>query len=228
MTAFQPDAATAATAPVRTHRLIPSRFPPVQTFDMADTAEDLAAVMELEGWTNDRLSETRLRRLPEEEWVFGRPNASIVMASFLHGSPNGLRFTSPDLGAWYASSKLETAMVEVLNGLRREIGLSALDEKVEEYRAYTARLDGSFVDIRGTRPDLHDPDIASYPQCQRFGEEVRASAWTGIAYDSVRHPGGENWVSYRPTAVTRVTQAQHYRATLRATGKVIVEQIAAP
>lgn len=192
---------------------------------MAETTDDLKAIIELEGWTNDRLTETRLRRLPRQQWVFGQPNSSIVMAAFLHGSPTGLRFTSSALGAWYASSSSETALLEVLNGLRREISVSALREKVEEYREYTARLDGEFVDIRGRHPELHQADVATYPQCQAFGEQVRESEFSGIAYNSVRHAGGENWVSYRPAHVLDVTQARHFRATVRESGKVFVETL---
>ncbi|MFX5684717.1 RES domain-containing protein, partial [Acinetobacter baumannii] len=80
---------------------------------------DLAAVMELTGWTNDRLVAERLARLPEAEWVHGRANASVVMAAFLHGAPGGMRCTGPDLGAWYASAELATAVAEVGHHLRR-------------------------------------------------------------------------------------------------------------
>ena len=210
-------------APARTHRLIPSRFPPVGTFDAVTSPGDLAAVLELEGWTNDRMVETRLRRLDQADWVFGRPNSSIVMAAFLHGSPAGLRFTSPHLGAWYASSALETAMLEVVNGLRREIAESALTQKTEEYREYTARLAGDFVDLRGGFPEYHDPDPARYPVPQAFGETVRAGTRAGLVYDSVRHPGGTNWVSYRPRLILDILQARHFRTTVRPAGKVIVE-----
>ena len=75
----------------------------MSAFEAVGKAEDLAAVMELEGWTNDRLVAHRLRRLDPAEWVFGRSNASVVMAAFLHGGVEGSRFASPDLGAWYAA-----------------------------------------------------------------------------------------------------------------------------
>lgn len=65
--------------------------------------------MELVGWTNDRLVADRIRRLPANEWVYGSPNASIVMAAFLHVAPGGMRFNGPDLGAWYAAGNLKTA-----------------------------------------------------------------------------------------------------------------------
>ena len=52
-------------APRPTWRLIPSRFPPVGLFDTVATAADLEAVMELAGWTNDRLVPERIARLPK-------------------------------------------------------------------------------------------------------------------------------------------------------------------
>lgn len=219
-----PDQFPQVAAPARTHRVIPSRFPPVAAFETVTTPADLAAVLELEGWTNDRIVAHRLRRLPPSDWVFGRPNASVVMAAFLHGSPAGSRFAGGELGAWYAAASPETALIEVLNGLRREVTLSALTEKTEEYRGYVARLGGSYVDIRGQAPALHDP--ASYAAAQPFGETVRAASFAGISYDSVRNPGGWNFVCYRPPLVGQVRQGQHWRVRMGRTGKVFVETLA--
>ncbi len=174
-----------ATARQRTHRLIPSRFPPLATFQAVTRPEDLESVLELEGWTNDRLVTHRLKRLHRSEWGFGRPNASVVMAAFLHSAPQGTRFAGPDLGAWYASSTLNTAMTEIASGIRREIALSALEQKTEETREYSAHLAGTFADIRGARPDLHDPDPATYPTTQRFGSAVRAGRRARIGSPTV-------------------------------------------
>ena len=204
--------------------MVPSRFPPVDAFDTVASADDLAAVMELEGWTNDRLVAHRLRRLPPEQWVWGRANASVVMAAFLHGSPNGSRFASGELGAWYAAATTTTALVEVASALRREVVLSALPEMTAEYRGYVARLGGVYVDIRGAAPDLQDPD--SHAAGQVFGESVRAGDLAGISYDSVRDGGGWNLVCYRPPLVEDVRQGQHWRLRVGAAGKVLVETLA--
>lgn len=143
-------------------------------------------------------------------------------------APQGSRFAGPDLGAWYAASALETAVLELVNGIRREIALSALQQKTEELREYTAHLEGEFVDIRGARPDLHDPDPATYSAAQVFGRSVRTGPHDGIVYDSVRHPGGVNWVSYRPTQIIDVLQAQHFRVVVPRSGKVLLEQLGPP
>ena len=78
-----------APSPRPAHRLFPSQFPPIGLFDTVATAADLVAVMELVGWTNDRLVADRIARLPQTEWAYGIPNASIVMAAFLHVAPGG-------------------------------------------------------------------------------------------------------------------------------------------
>jgi len=56
---------TFAPAPQPTNRLIPSQFPPIGLFDTVATTADLSAVMELVGWTNDRLVAERIGRLPQ-------------------------------------------------------------------------------------------------------------------------------------------------------------------
>jgi hypothetical protein len=83
----------------------PLAFPPIGLFETRHPPADLEAVMELAGWTNDRLVAERLRSAAAERMGVRRPNASIVMAAFLHAAPGGGRFNGPDLGAWYASAR---------------------------------------------------------------------------------------------------------------------------
>jgi RES domain len=110
-------------------------------------AADLATVMELAGWTNDRLVVDRISRLPQTEWVYGTPNASIVMTAFLHVAPGGMRFNGPDLGAWYAADDIRTAAAEVGHHLRRETVARNATTMTRTYRAYAATLLGDYVDI---------------------------------------------------------------------------------
>lgn len=180
-------------------------------FDSVATTADLEAVMDLVGWTNDRLVAERIARLPRNQWVYGRANASIVMASFLHVASGGMRFNGPELGAWYAAADLPTAAAEVGHHLRREAVARSVPEMKRTYRAYAARLAGRYLDIcgkQGEMPDIYAPQ--SYAASQAFGEQVRASAGAGIVYDSVRHRGGVNVVAYRPASVLEVVQAEHF------------------
>lgn len=216
-------------APQPSYRMIPSRFPPVGLFETVASSADMDAVMELAGWTNDRLVAERIARLPREEWVFGRANASIVMAAFLHASPTGARFSGRDLGAWYASADLATGAVEVGHHLRREAAARHVAKLSRIYRAYSARLEGEHVDIRGGQsemPELYLPE--SYAASQNFGEARRKAGDIGILYDSIRLKGGINVVAYRPSLILDVTQADHYEITVEADVKQIdVRRLAA-
>jgi hypothetical protein len=208
---------TFAAAPAPSYRLIPSRFPPIGLFDTVATAADAAAVMELAGWTNDRLVADRIRRLPQAEWVHGRANASVVMATFLHVPPDGARFNGPELGAWYAAAALPTAAFEVAHHLRREAVARQLPALRRTYRTYMATLVGDYLDIRGQqarRADLYAPD--SYAASQPWGESVRADGGAGILFDSIRHVGGVNVVAYRPRAILDVLQADHWELSVEA------------
>jgi hypothetical protein len=64
-----------------THRLIPSRYPPVGLFDEVASPEDLELLFELESWTNDRISAELgvIQNIPRNEWVTGRPQATVIM-----------------------------------------------------------------------------------------------------------------------------------------------------
>lgn len=202
-------------APQPTFRLIPSRFPPIGLFDTVSTAADMDAVMELVGWTNDRLVADRIERLPLTERVYGRPNSSIVMAAFLHAQPGGARFNSGELGAWYASATLATAAAEVGHHLRREAVSRGLETISRTYRAYSARLEGAFVDLcgkQGEMPELYASD--TYSASQVYGEAVRKSEADGILYDSVRLAGGINVVAFRPSKILDVVQTDHFEITV--------------
>jgi hypothetical protein len=202
------------------HRLIPSKYPPIGLFDTVATAADLDAVMELVGWTNDRLVAERVARLPPAEWVYGIPNASIVMAAFLHVSPAGMRFNGPELGAWYAAGHIRTAAAEVGHHLRREVSARGVETMRRTYRTYVATLVGEYIDIRGRQAeyaDVYTPD--RYDASQLFGERVRASGEAGILYDSLRHRGGVNVVAHRPRNITDILQTDHYEILVSATSR---------
>nr|WP_206118607.1 RES family NAD+ phosphorylase [Rhizobium laguerreae] len=209
--------------------MIPSQFPPIGLFETVTRAADLQAVMELVGWTNDRLVADRIQRLPEDQWVYGVANASIVMAAFLHVAPGGMRFNGPDLGAWYAADDLKTAAAEVGHHLRREAIARGVATMARTYRSYAATLFGNYLDIRGEqtlRPDVYDG--TSYAASQVLGEEVRSTGGAGILYDSVRLRGGMAIVAHRPRNIQGVVQADHFEITVSATDRRIdVRKLAA-
>lgn len=202
-----------APAPQPSFRLIPSQFPPIGLFDTVSRAADLEAVMELAGWTNDRLVAERLGRLPRAEWAFGRANSSIVMAAFLHAAPDGGRFSGPDLGAWYGADTVETGVAEIAHHLRREAFARRVRTAKRRFRVYVSRIEGRFVDLCGEdAPELYDR--RSYAASQAFGERQRAAGEDGVVYDSLRFAGGVAVCAFRPSKVLDVVQAQHLEVSV--------------
>ena len=197
----------------RACRLIPSRFPTVGVFDRIAAAADLDALLELEAWTNDRISTELgiLHAVPREEWVTGRPHASVVMAAFCHPRPGGTRFTGAERGAWYAARTLETALAESTYHRAREIAeVGAFDTRMH-MRLYHADFRATFHDIRAHIREyapLYDAD--SYVRSQPFGETLFAHGGNGIVYRSVRHGRGECLACFRPRLVLNVRVAAHY------------------
>lgn len=198
-----------------TFRLIPSRFPPIDLFDGLATPADMEAAMELAGWTNDRLVAERVNRIPPEKWPLGAANASVVMASFLHVPPGGMRFNGPLIGAWYAGDDLKTSVAEVGHHLRREAFALGWPSLARDYRCYTADIEGLYIDLAAD-PRSHGAllDPVSYAVSQRFGEEARAAGEAGILFPSQRRLGGLNVAAYIPANIRRVTQADHLRLTV--------------
>ena len=187
-----------------THKLIPSRYPPTGIFDSVASAEDFDSVMELERWTNDRISAElgRLPMLPREHWVFGVPGASMIMAAFCHPDPRGARFTTGAIGAWYAGLELDTAIAETIHHNTRRLMETGLTYVRIRMRQLSADIDASVHDIRGLRDqasEIYDPD--HYARSQRFGARLRDAGSDGIVYQSVRRAGGECVVVFNPRRV---------------------------
>jgi hypothetical protein len=214
-----------------THRLIPSRFPPVGVFDTVASSADLDAIFELEGWTNDRISGELgiLRGIPEDEWVLGVPHATVIMASFCHPRPGGGRFNSDQRGAWYAGFELETAHAEIIYHRTKELReINVLEARVE-MRLYLANFNEEFYDIRGNNPEFskyHDPD--SYADSQNLAQSLLAARSNGILYRSVRQSGGDCIACFRPQLVKNVRPSAHYEYRWEGTTTPRVTQLRQP
>ena len=200
-------------------RLVASRYPVVGLLDRVASAADLEAVFELEGWTNDRISGELglLHTIPREEWVIGRPMATVVMAAFCHPRHGGARFSSGDRGAWYAARTIDTALAESIHHRTAELAEVGGFETRLQMRVYLADFRARFTDIRdtGARASLYDPN--SYSASQEFGRQVLEAGGNGIVYRSVRDPKGECLACFRPALVRNVRAGGHYE--LRWTGR---------
>jgi hypothetical protein len=208
----------------RTCRLIPTRYPSVGLFDRVAAPADLEALIELESWTNDRISNELglLHTIPKDEWVTGRPMASVVMAAYCHPHPHGGRFSNDRRGAWYAARTLTTALAESVFHRTSEIAEVGLFETRMQLRLYHADFNAAFHDVRDggrTFAELYRPD--SYEKSQAVARDLLAAGSNGIVYRSVRHmkerrqgvpvdEGGECLACFRPALVRNVRVAAHY------------------
>lgn len=211
----------------RTHRLIASRYPTIGPFDYMPDAAAAAAAEALESATNQRLSDVagRLALLRPEDIVVDVPTAHQAMAAFLHVAPSGGRFNGPDLGAWYASLDIDTAIAETVFHHARRLARSAAGfPNSIEMRELVSRPKADLVDIR-RRADrsLYDPD--DYTKSQEFGRQHRTDGRDGIWFRSVRRAPGENIVLFKPRLVVPIVQGAHYRYDWDAKGTVSVARM---
>jgi hypothetical protein len=195
-----------------THRLIPSIFPPTGIFDDVASPEDLADTLEIEAWTNDRLSSEYgvLLTIPLSEWVVGIPHATVVMAAYCHPSPEGGRFNDNSRGAWYAAFDLQTAFRETIFHRTKELDEIGVYDTFVHMRQYLADFNSEFHDVRtGADADrLHDG--GSYVAGQKLAAQLLRRGSNGVCYRSVRHESGECIACFRPRLVLNVRPAAHF------------------
>ena len=198
-------------------RLIPSLYPSRGILDTVVTPADLPAILELETWTNDRISTElgALHRIPMQEWVAGRPMASVIMAAFCHPRATGGRFNSAERGAWYAANSLEAAHAEVVYHRTLELAEVGVFETRVQMRLYLADFHATFHDVRTNVPEnapYHDP--ASYTASQALARRLLADGSNGVIYRSVRHhakgEGSQCLACFRPSLVANVRIAAHF------------------
>ena len=195
-----------------TSRVIRSRFPPVGILDTVASPADLQYIIELENWTNDRLSSELglIMTIPAAEWVVGFPHATAVMAAYCHPTIEGGRFNDGTRGAWYAGLSLDTAIEESIFHRTKEVEEIGVFETRVEMRQYLADFDCQLHDVRASPAYdvLHDPN--SYAAGQQFGKDMLEAGSNGIFYRSVRHLGGECIACFRPRLVLNVRPAAHF------------------
>ena len=159
----------------------PVPIPAIGLFDTVATAADLEAVMELAGWTNDRLVAERIARLPQAEWVYGRANASIVMAAFLHVGPEGGRFNGTGAGGVVRVGRARSprrSRWRTTCGARRWRGGGSDGAAVPAILGAFARGISRYSRPQGAMAAVYAPD--SYAASQVLGEQIRAGGRRGF------------------------------------------------
>ena len=194
-------------------RIINSRHPPIDLYeDIADPA-DWPLLISAEQKTNPRLMETigNLDLVPEDRRV-GGVGATYLMAPFTHISTDRpSRFTDGTYGVLYAGDAFEVALLETVYHHGRF--MARTDEPAgwaSQFREIVFDVTGDLHDLRADErvfADVHDPD--DYAAAQALGADLRRQGTDGVAYRSVRCPGGACVGLFYPDLATNPLQGRH-------------------
>ena len=194
-------------------RIIRSAFPPIDLFeDIADPA-DWALLISAEQKTNPRIMATigNLDLVPANRRVGGN-GASYLMAPFTHVSMDRpSRFTDGSYGVLYAGHAFETALFETIHHHARFMARTAeAPGWTSQFREIVLSVKAELHDLRGAEaadyPAL-DPD--SYKASQGLAMTLKAGGSDGVAYPSIRHPGGECVGLFYPDCASDAVQGRH-------------------
>ena len=199
------------------HRLVASRFPTGWLYDAIAQPEDLEVVFAIEALTNPRLRQElgALSLVAAADRVSG-PGATLIMAAFTHLNPEGSRFSDGSFGVFYAASTLETALVEVSHHRARFLARTAEPAIDIDLRWLKADLRTAVHDIRAKSSaslpakalaEVYHPD--RYGASQLLGRALRQADSQALAFDSVRHPGGQCMAVFAARALGRARAAGH-------------------
>lgn len=194
-------------------RIIRSIFPPIDLFeDIADPA-DWPLLIAAEQKTNPRLMETigNLDLVPAERRVSG-PGASWLMAPFTHVSPDRpSRFSDGSFGVLYVGDRFEVALLETIHHHARFMLATAQPPGwTSQFREIVLEVDAELHDIRQLEAEAAPAlDPVDYAAGQALGIGLRALGSAGIAYPSVRCPGGECAGLFYPDGASHPVQGRH-------------------
>lgn len=195
------------------HRLIPSRFPPVDLYARVASSEDFEILHEIESLTNPRLREEvgDIALVPKEDRIFG-PGTPYIMAAFTHPkvTEDGGRFNR-GFGVFYAAREFKTALAETK--YHRAKFFLDFDSGPTRFdmRALVADLNHNAIHTiakrRAELPDIYH--LTDYSASQALGLRLKQSESWGLQYDSVRAPG-TCYAIMRPPALSQCLQTNHY------------------
>ena len=197
----------------RTHRIIRSRFPPIDLFeDIADPA-DWDAILSAEAKTNPRVNESvgNLDLVPVGRRVSGA-SASWVMAPFVHVSKDRpSRFSDGSFGVQFAGDRIKVALFETIH--HHEKFMAATHEPAgwaSIFRELVGSIDTELHDVTdaSAHAAIHHPE--SHEESRALAIDLRNGNSNGIVYQSVRYPNGKAIAVFWPDVLGVPVQGQHF------------------
>lgn len=201
----------------RTVRLVSSaRLRQPVMAPLADNAEELAQLAQIEGATSSRLIAEKRGHgtLPSDQFVHGVAHAKFINASFAYAKPRDPnRFNPADRGAWYAALDVRTCIAEVGYHLTQALEDAGNYDAVVEYAEMIASMSGAFFDLRDIpdHPSLDPEKAKGYPAGNALAAQARSISINGIIYPSVRHRDGTCIAALWPNVVQSVMQGAMHR-----------------
>ena len=166
--------------------MIPSRYPVAGLLDRVASPADLDALFELEGWTNDRISNELglLHTVPESEWVDGSAD----------GDRGDGRVLPPASGRRPLLDRRARRLVRGHGRLpprwpsrcitgRRSCARLAASRRPSQMRVYLADFRARFHDVRPAHAawaPLYDPD--DYSASQVLDQRLLDAGSNGVVY----------------------------------------------
>lgn len=192
-------------------RIIPTRHPAVTLFDRVADAADFDALYALEAMTNERVRDElgQVERVARDDRVYG-PGSGPIMAAFTHVNTLGSRFSDGRHGVFYAARERATAVAETRHHHGAFLAATAQGPMHLPMRLYHVAIDARLHDLRpegAVDAAVHDP--ADYGVSRALGARLHREGSAGVAYRSVRRPGGQCVGLFRPRGASRCLHAAY-------------------
>lgn len=187
------------------HRLIPSRFPPVDVYQRLGSPEFAQLAKEIEDKTNPRLK--------AKSWMVGKAGVTDASprvqnwnhAPFAYRNPEGTTWLNAGYGALEMVDGERAALAWALR--RREAFLARTQEPPIgiDMRMLVTPVKGVFDDLRGS-----DPSLTEKERWMR-GDALYKQGSKGIVFTPGEHPRVCAICVFSSEALGSSTQAKHYR-----------------
>lgn len=199
---------------LKAYRLINSKFPPIALFDDVADAGEFDALYQIQALTNPRLLNEigAIELIPRDQIPFGIPGCSYATAPFTHVNPDGSRFSDGSFGVLYVADTMETALAEVAYHQNRYWSkVESLRYERFVFRGLTCRFsDAGMKDASALSMDDSIYHADDYTHSHQLGKAIKAAAFPGLKYASVRSSGNQCWAVMTPLSVASIHQTAHY------------------